>query len=141
MSVQELQQQHAAAAEESAAEAAATATAAEPEAVQNINSPGGPSVDTISTGGSPPREPDGTPPAATTTPATPTARAGASEAGSAAAGEAKGEAVASRTYARTSREFGRLGDCFTPSEMVAVVRAGMSSLAEDAARISVRALR
>eukprot|EP00904_Undaria_pinnatifida_P014001 jgi/Undpi1/9731/HiC_scaffold_27.g12187.m1 len=32
--------------------------------------------------------------------------------------------------------FGRLGDCLTPSEMVAVVKAGMASLAEDAARIS-----
>lgn len=41
------------------------------------------------------------------------------------------------TYASASREFGRLGDCITPDDMVMVVKDGMKLLAEDAARISV----
>lgn len=42
-------------------------------------------------------------------------------------------------YARASEEFGRLGDCVTPDEMLAVVKDGMKCLAEDAAGISVSA--
>lgn len=44
----------------------------------------------------------------------------------------------SPVYAAASREFERLGDCTTPREMLEVVKAGMTTLAEDAARISVR---
>ena len=41
-------------------------------------------------------------------------------------------------YARASREFERLGVCTTPAEMLVVVKAGITSLCDDAARISVR---
>eukprot|EP00752_Nemacystus_decipiens_P016764 g15002.t1 len=39
-------------------------------------------------------------------------------------------------YARASREFERLGACTTPAEMLGVVKAGMTSLCDAAARIS-----
>lgn len=45
--------------------------------------------------------------------------------------------MAVSAYAGASREFGRLGECITPAEMVAVVREGIASLADDAKRISV----
>lgn len=48
--------------------------------------------------------------------------------------EEKEEASA---YARASQEFGRLGACSTPAEMLKVVKSGMTSLCDDAARISV----
>lgn len=47
-------------------------------------------------------------------------------------------AVVLASYGRASQEFGRLGDCTTPDEMAVVVKAGITSLAEDAASISVR---
>lgn len=43
-------------------------------------------------------------------------------------------------YARASREFGRLGGCRTPAEMLVVVGSGTKLLSEDAARISVSPL-
>lgn len=43
----------------------------------------------------------------------------------------------SSAYARASREFEHLGACTTPAEMLAVVKAGMTSLCDAAATISV----
>lgn len=48
--------------------------------------------------------------------------------------------VVDPAYARASREFGRLGDCRTPAEMLVVVGSGAKFLSEDAARISVSEL-
>lgn len=45
--------------------------------------------------------------------------------------------VSGPTYARASREFGRLGDCMTPAQMLVVVKSATKFLIEDAASISV----
>lgn len=47
------------------------------------------------------------------------------------------EAEEGSAYARASLEFERLGACTTPTDMLGVVKAGMTSLCDEAARISV----
>ncbi|CAN0200544.1 unnamed protein product [Ectocarpus fasciculatus] len=64
-----------------------------------------------------------------------TAEDGQEEATPAAPSTDEGAAAAA-AYARASREFERLGECATPAEMLDVVKAGMTLLSEEAARIS-----